>query len=664
MSGSMREWEDRVSSERNRITRLRVRAVFFMSSAVALGACGGGGGDSHPLVTSFSGQEDQALTGAIAPRGGWQISLASGPSHGTLTGPSANGTFTYTPAANFFGNDSFVVNAAKDGNAPTSTTLTLGIQAQNDSPVANDDSAQTTPGHAVAVPVLANDSDVDDQNLTPRVVSAANGSATANADGTVTFAPASGFAGTTTFEYSAVDAAGAVSPAVDVTVEVQPRQKIVYFTTAAEPQLVYDDLTSVRSIGQALDANNGLRELRVSENGRSVFWRAGQIALSIWFWSDLTETTLDKLSVGVSSESVPGLVTSPDGVQILFANPEIIVVGGFTYGSNRAHYSHLIEGFGSELHDAPVVEQVNDFQFSPDSSAIIYRTNAPARLTTDVEVHRFEVGTGTRTTLLGPFTEPEAISSFEPLPNNEEALYLFRDQLAQRFYRTSIVTAAGSHPIGPTLGPLPTTIVRSHDISPDGSKLVVAAEVGPSPSNTTTVYLIDLQSGAYETIGQGFPIGSYVTPVRFSPDSTHVLLQVNSSGTTALYEAAVASPANVAQISPTLTNVSVFDVAYASGGRRVVYLANAAAADRPELYVVEVSQPQIAHKLNADVGLPILDFALSSDGTTVAYAQSETAGGTYSLWMVDATTPGLPKRVTSNLLTQQPPSVKPFAFVP
>jgi VCBS repeat-containing protein len=57
--------------------------------------------------------------------------LASGPSHGTLT-LNANGSFTYTPAANYNGSDSFTYRAS-DGTSNLAT-VTLTVTATNDAP--------------------------------------------------------------------------------------------------------------------------------------------------------------------------------------------------------------------------------------------------------------------------------------------------------------------------------------------------------------------------------------------------------------------------------------------------------------------------------------------------------------------------------------------------
>jgi len=75
-----------------------------------------------------------------------QVTLMSGPTSGTLT-LSANGAFTYKPAANYSGLDSFTYKAY-DGRAYSNVaTVSITVNAVNDTPVAKDDSAITQPGH-------------------------------------------------------------------------------------------------------------------------------------------------------------------------------------------------------------------------------------------------------------------------------------------------------------------------------------------------------------------------------------------------------------------------------------------------------------------------------------------------------------------------------------
>ena len=75
---------------------------------------------------------------------------AIGPAHGTAM-LNADGTFTYTPAADFNGADSFSYTIG-DGNGGTATaTVSVTVTPTNDGPVAVDDAATTAEDTAVSV---------------------------------------------------------------------------------------------------------------------------------------------------------------------------------------------------------------------------------------------------------------------------------------------------------------------------------------------------------------------------------------------------------------------------------------------------------------------------------------------------------------------------------
>ena len=66
----------------------------------------------------------------------------SDPANGTVV-LNADGTFTYTPDANFFGSDSFVYEVT-DGNGGTAqATVNITVDSVNDAPVAADDTFST-----------------------------------------------------------------------------------------------------------------------------------------------------------------------------------------------------------------------------------------------------------------------------------------------------------------------------------------------------------------------------------------------------------------------------------------------------------------------------------------------------------------------------------------
>jgi VCBS repeat-containing protein len=126
--------------------------------------------------------------------------LVSGPSHGTLT-LNADGSFTYTPATDYTGSDSFTYQAS-DGQALSNVaTVALNVTA----PVAGNDSygARKNVTLTVAAPgVLANDTDAGGFTLTTVLVSGpSHGTVTLNADGSFTYVPATDYTGSDSFTY-------------------------------------------------------------------------------------------------------------------------------------------------------------------------------------------------------------------------------------------------------------------------------------------------------------------------------------------------------------------------------------------------------------------------------------------------------------------------------
>ena len=134
--------------------------------------------------------------------------LNADPSHGMLT-LSSDGSFSYTPNANFHGADSFSYHA-NDGTMDSNiATVIITVTPVNDAPVAENDSYSTGSEKTLAVPapgVLGNDSDPDGDALTAVLdASATHGSVTLNADGSFSYTPQTNFSGTDSFTYHAAD---------------------------------------------------------------------------------------------------------------------------------------------------------------------------------------------------------------------------------------------------------------------------------------------------------------------------------------------------------------------------------------------------------------------------------------------------------------------------
>ncbi|MES2657777.1 MAG: Ig-like domain-containing protein [Verrucomicrobiota bacterium] len=132
--------------------------------------------------------------------------LDAGPGHGTLN-LNANGNFTYTPAASFFGTDSFTYHARNGFLNSGVVTVTITINEVIPPPVAVDDSYSTNENVALVIPlsgVLANDSDPRARPLTAVLDSGpAHGSLSLNANGSFTYTPTNGYFGADSFTYHA-----------------------------------------------------------------------------------------------------------------------------------------------------------------------------------------------------------------------------------------------------------------------------------------------------------------------------------------------------------------------------------------------------------------------------------------------------------------------------
>src|SRR5205823_3079554 len=131
--------------------------------------------------------------------------IVIGPTHGTLT-VNADGTFKYTPTANFNGSDSFTYKV-NDGTVDSNVaTFTLTVTPVNDAPVLANASATLAEDNTLTIDPLATASAVDGgPSAAPIVTGPTHGTLTVNADGTFKYTPAANFNGTDSFVYKVND---------------------------------------------------------------------------------------------------------------------------------------------------------------------------------------------------------------------------------------------------------------------------------------------------------------------------------------------------------------------------------------------------------------------------------------------------------------------------
>jgi gliding motility-associated-like protein len=171
-----------------------------------------------------SGEEDDLVSGDVSsndsdPEGDdLTFTVVTNPSNGTLV-LNEDGTYTYTPNADFSGTDTFVYEAC-DGNSCDQAIVTITISPINDAPVAVDDTYTVIEDSTLNGDVSDNDIDVDGDDLTYSVeTNTTNGTLTLNSDGTFTYVPDAGFFGSDNFTYIACDATDCDTATVIINVE-------------------------------------------------------------------------------------------------------------------------------------------------------------------------------------------------------------------------------------------------------------------------------------------------------------------------------------------------------------------------------------------------------------------------------------------------------------
>jgi VCBS repeat-containing protein len=154
--------------------------------------------------------------------------LVKQPLHGTVS-LNPNGTFIYTPQANFNGYDSFTYNATDGVLFSLPAVVRIYVTSINDAPVPKKDYYTVISGQVLQVDaahgVLKNDTDpVEKQNLTVSAwTQTKNGSVSVQTNGSFIYTPKEGFVGMDRFNYTVKDSGGATANSY-VEIEVQKAQ--------------------------------------------------------------------------------------------------------------------------------------------------------------------------------------------------------------------------------------------------------------------------------------------------------------------------------------------------------------------------------------------------------------------------------------------------------
>ncbi|SFC57778.1 type I secretion C-terminal target domain (VC_A0849 subclass) [Pseudomonas citronellolis] len=331
----------------------------------------GGSSLSHPLAELVT-NEDTALTiaantllGNDSDVDGDSLSILSvqGAVNGTVK--LENGNVVFTPAKDVNGTGSFTYTVS-DGHGGTSTaTVTIGINAVNDAPVAKPDSASTQEDKPVTLNVLANDSDVDGDALSVTSASASNGSVTVNADGTLTYTPKANFSGSDSITYTISDGHGgtasstvavSVTPVADVPLlnsgsifalnpgatSISTTQGITQANLETETGLSSGALDGINPPSGALTHNANVNVVDGSLTSSDYTLKAGTQVNFAWNFTN-GENSSSEISNGFN-DIVALVVTGPDGTRTLIQVTSSEQRGASVNGSGVQSYTASSSG--------------------------------------------------------------------------------------------------------------------------------------------------------------------------------------------------------------------------------------------------------------------------------------------------------------------------------
>ncbi|QIE86184.1 retention module-containing protein [Pseudomonas nitroreducens] len=173
--------------------------------------------------------EDTPLTGKIVASDvdgdtlSYAVKAGATPAHGSVTVNAATGDYTYTPAKDYNGPDSFTVRVSDGKGGFADSVVNVNVTPVNDAPTTADQSKTTAEDTALTGKIVASDVDGDTLSYAVKAgATPAHGSVTVNAaTGDYTYTPAKDYNGPDSFTVRVSDGKGGFADSV-VNVNVTP----------------------------------------------------------------------------------------------------------------------------------------------------------------------------------------------------------------------------------------------------------------------------------------------------------------------------------------------------------------------------------------------------------------------------------------------------------
>jgi VCBS repeat-containing protein len=165
---------------------------------------------------------------------------------------NSDGTFSYVPAANFHGTDSFSFKVNDGTSDSAEATVTVTVNSVNDAPVATASTATISKNHELTGTLSGSDVDGDSLNFTAGSVVAAHGIVVVNSNGSYTYTPVTNYVGPDSFSFLVND--GTVNSS-EATVTVSVADNVPPTATAATATTNEDTTLNGTLTGSDADNN-------------------------------------------------------------------------------------------------------------------------------------------------------------------------------------------------------------------------------------------------------------------------------------------------------------------------------------------------------------------------------------------------------------------------
>ena len=151
-----------------------------------------------------------AVSPSLSPS--FSYTIVTPPGHGVLSGDGP--TFTYTPAANFHGADSFTFRVNDGSHDSNVSTVSIAVQAVNDAPTAQSQAVATNANTPVSLALVGSDLETAAGDLVFAITAGPSHGTLSGTGANVSYTPDANYSGPDSFTFTVRDTGDDLAPAM------------------------------------------------------------------------------------------------------------------------------------------------------------------------------------------------------------------------------------------------------------------------------------------------------------------------------------------------------------------------------------------------------------------------------------------------------------------